>query len=64
MVGLIPVSSSMPGSRLVLGYREVEALADGPLLRCGQRVRGHEFHWAIQEETPSEQNAVYSVLNS
>ena len=63
MVGLIPASPSMPESRLVLGYREVEALADGPLLRRGQRVRGHEFHWSIQEGTPSEPNAVYTVLD-
>jgi len=63
LVGLIPVSSSMPGSRLVLGYREVEALADGPTLRRGHRVRGHEFHWSIQEGTPSARSAAYTVLN-
>ncbi len=63
MVGLLPVSSSMPGSRLVLGYREVEALADGPLLRRGQRVRGHEFHWSVQDGAPSQQDAAYSVVD-
>ena len=63
MVGLIPVSSTMPGSRLVLGYREVEAMSDGPLLRRSQRVRGHEFHWSIQEGELSEHNAAYSVLD-
>ena len=63
MVGLIPVSSSMPESRLVLGYREVEARSDGPVMRRGQRVRGHEFHWSVQQGTPSERNAVYTVLD-
>ena len=63
MVGLIPVSSSMSESRLAMGYREVHALADGPLLSHGQRVRGHEFHWSTQEEAPSEQDAVYRVLD-
>ena len=63
MVGLLPVSSSMPGSRLVLGYREVEALADGPLLRRGQRVRGHEFHWSVQDGAPSRGDAAYSVID-
>ena len=63
MAGLIPVSSSMAESRLVLGYREVEALADGPLLTRGQRVRGHEFHWSVQEVNPTEGDAMYSVLD-
>ena len=63
MVGLLPVSSSMPGSRLVLGYREVEALSDGPLLQRGQRVRGHEFHWSVQDGTPSQDSAAYRVVD-
>ena len=63
MVGLIPVASSMEGSRLNLGYREVEALRHGPVMRRGQRVRGHEFHWSILEQPPSESQAVYEVLD-
>ena len=63
MAGLIPASSAMSGSRLSLGYREVEALADGPLLKRGQRVRGHEFHWSLQEGTPDADNALYSVMD-
>ena len=63
MVGLVPTSSSMPNSRLSLGYREVEALADGPLLRRGQLVRGHEFHWSVQEGAPTEENAFYRVVD-
>ncbi len=63
MVGLIPVSSSMPGNQLVLGYRELESLRDGPLLPRGGRVRGHEFHWSVQEGDPSQGNALYAVLD-
>ena len=63
MVGLLPVSSSMPGSRLVLGYREVEALTNGPLLRRGQRVRGHEFHWSVQDGAPSQREAAYRMVD-
>jgi cobyrinic acid a,c-diamide synthase len=63
MAGLIPVSSAMPGSRLVLGYREVEARCDGPLLVRGQRVRGHEFHWSVQEGAPRPAEAAYSVVD-
>ena len=37
MVGAIPVVSSMEGRRLHLGYREVAAGGDGPLLAAGQQ---------------------------
>ena len=63
MAGLVPVSSVMEGSRLVLGYRELEALSDGPLMQCGRRVRGHEFHWSVQEGMPTPAEAAYSVLD-
>ena len=43
MVGAIPTSSVM-GSRLVLGYRRAIALQDTPLLSQFQTVTGHEFH--------------------
>ena len=53
MAGAIPVVSSMTGRRLHLGYREVAACADGPLLRAGESVRGHEFHWSVLQEPPT-----------
>ena len=37
-------------------------MTDGPLLSKGQRVRGHEFHWSIQTGTPSEETALYAIL--
>lgn len=49
MVGAIPVSSRLDSPRLSLGYRTVRALGDGPLLRRGQAVRGHEFHWSVMD---------------
>ena len=63
MVGAIPVTSSMAGRRLHLGYREVEACAAGPLLRAGEQVRGHEFHWSVLQEPPDEHSAAYRVVN-
>ena len=63
MVGAIPVVSSMEGRRLHLGYREVAAQADGPLLRAGEQVRGHEFHWSVLQEPPDAAGAAYRVLN-
>ena len=61
MVGLIPARSSMSKGRLTLGYREVEALADGALMRKGERVRGHEFHWSVADSPASEDAAAYAV---
>jgi cobyrinic acid a,c-diamide synthase len=63
MVGAIPVVSSMVGSRLHLGYREVESRTDSPLLRRGQRVRGHEFHWSVLEQAPDPEQSVYRVTS-
>ena len=63
MAGLIPAVSAMSQSRLSLGYREVEARADGPLLSSGQQVRGHEFHWSTLEQPPQDGESVYRVVN-
>ena len=63
MVGVIPAVSSMSKQHLTLGYREVESRTDGPLLRRGQRVRGHEFHWSILEQQPDPEQSVYRVVD-
>ncbi|WP_167476776.1 cobyrinate a,c-diamide synthase [Nocardia arthritidis] len=43
MAGIVDAAAEF-GPRLTLGYREAVALADSPLWRAGERVRGHEFH--------------------
>ena len=63
MVGAIPVVSSMVGRQLHLGYREVESCTDSPLLRKGQRVRGHEFHWSVLEQPADPERSVYRVVD-
>ncbi|MBM3943206.1 MAG: cobyrinate a,c-diamide synthase [SAR202 cluster bacterium] len=63
MIGAIPVVSSMAGRKLTLGYREVESCTDSPLLRRGQRVRGHEFHWSVLGQPPDPEQAVYRVVD-
>ncbi len=63
MVGAIPVITSMNNRRLTLGYREVEACEDTPLLNRGQKVRGHEFHWSVLTEQPGPEQAVYRVVD-
>lgn len=60
MLGLLPFSSRMDRARLTLGYREARALRDGPLVRAGQRVRAHEFHWSTSAP-PAPEIAAWSV---
>ena len=63
MLGLIPAVSAMSNRRLTLGYRELESRTDSPVLRRGQRVRGHEFHWSTLEQPPDPDQSVYRVLD-
>ena len=63
MVGLIPAVSAMSQTRLTLGYREVESCSDSPVLKMGQRIRGHEFHWSTLERPPGPDESVYKVVN-
>jgi cobyrinic acid a,c-diamide synthase len=43
MADVLPMTGAMT-TRLTLGYRRATALADGPLVRAGEQVTGHEFH--------------------
>ncbi|MCI0845990.1 MAG: cobyrinate a,c-diamide synthase [Chloroflexi bacterium] len=63
MLGLIPAVSAMSNRRLTMGYRELESRTDSPVLRRGQRVRGHEFHWSTLEQPPDPDQSVYRVLD-
>ena len=63
MTGVIPAVSRMSSKRLTLGYRELEAMSDGPLLRKGQTVRGHEFHWSTLDLPPDPAHSVYRVVD-
>ncbi len=62
MVGAIPDWSSLRMPRLTLGYRKVRARQDTPLLRRGEVVRGHEFHYSVLDRQPPRDNAAYDVL--
>lgn len=57
MVGAIPVSTRIDKPQLNLGYRTIEALADGPVLRKGEVARGHEFHWSVLQAGGISPNA-------
>ena len=57
MVGAVPASSRIDNHRLTLGYRTVQALSDGPLMKKGEIARGHEFHWSVLDQDDVPQNA-------
>ena len=57
MFDLLPVETKMQSERLTIGYRELEALRDSPLLAQGARVRGHEFHWSVADPPTADQAA-------
>ena len=63
MVGVIPAESAMSQSRLTLGSREVESCSENPVLRTGQRARGHEFHWSTLAQQPRSEESVYKVVD-
>lgn len=46
MAGLLGLETSFARRKMTLGYREARLLAPSPLGPLGERVRGHEFHYA------------------
>ena len=46
MAGLLSVETSFAKRKMTLGYRDATLLADCALGRAGQKLRGHEFHYA------------------
>ena len=58
MVGLIPARTAITSNRLSIGYRELRALRDTPMLDAGGTVRAHEFHYSsLLAETATEMAA-------
>lgn len=62
MVGAIPGHAVMQSRRSRLGYATVRATRDTILLRAGETVRGHEFHYSMWEGTPEDLPHAYAVL--
>jgi cobyrinic acid a,c-diamide synthase len=59
MIGLVPGWSAIDQPRLSIGYRTGRAHRDSFLLRQGEPVRGHEFHWSNLAGGPTETSAAY-----
>ncbi|MDA8195470.1 MAG: cobyrinate a,c-diamide synthase [Thermaerobacter sp.] len=45
-VGMVPAAAVLTDRLAGLGYREITAAAPSWLLPAGERIRGHEFHYA------------------
>lgn len=54
MAGIVPAHTVMQERRAALGYREVTALHDCLLLKQGERLRGHEFHYSVMSYPDGE----------
>ncbi len=61
MTGCFPFSSRMTSKLRSLGYREVTLEKDTLLGKCGQIIRGHEFHYSEIEMKPNGTETVYNV---
>jgi len=51
MAGLLPLETSFAAPQRHLGYRSAALLGDGPLGRAGTVYRGHEFHFASEQQS-------------
>jgi cobyrinic acid a,c-diamide synthase len=60
MCGVLPYGTRM-GARRSLGYRTASALRPSPLLRGGESVTGHEFHWSSADPAIEPGGAAWSV---
>ena len=54
MAGLLPMTTSMQQPQRHLGYRQVTLKTDHPLGHKGSNLRGHEFHYAVEQRGEGE----------
>jgi cobyrinic acid a,c-diamide synthase len=61
MLGLFPFRAQMNDRLRALGYREVSLCRDTLLGPAGTVIRGHEFHYSVIVDLPSDVPRVYSL---
>lgn len=64
MVGLIPGRVEMKKKLQALGYKEIIAVRDNILLKKGEKIKGHEFHYSNLKELSSGIINAYQVMAS
>lgn len=62
MAGLLPVSTSYAKRKLHLGYRVARLLQQGALGPIGQRLVGHEFHYASVTQSDDSREAAFASI--
>jgi cobyrinic acid a,c-diamide synthase len=62
MAGLLPVETSYAKRKMHLGYRVAHLLHDGVLGTAGQRVVGHEFHYASVSRSDTAREAAFAAI--
>ncbi len=62
MAGLLPVETSYAKRKMHLGYRVAHLLHDGALGVAGQRVVGHEFHYASVSRSDTDREAAFAAI--
>jgi cobyrinic acid a,c-diamide synthase len=64
MVGLLPVETSYAKRKMHLGYRVAHLLEGGVMGQAGQRLVGHEFHYAsVTQIDPSRETAFATITD-
>ena len=62
MLGLLPYRTAMQNQRVKIGYTEIIAASPSqPLLRPGEKWRGHEFHWSLLQDEINPAQAAYLI---
>jgi cobyrinic acid a,c-diamide synthase len=62
MAGLLPVSTSYAKRKLHLGYRMAHLLHGGALGPAGQRLVGHEFHYASVTQSDNNSETAFATI--
>ncbi len=62
MLGLLSHATSFAKRKMNLGYRQARLLANCPLGRAGDTIRGHEFHYA-RVITPGNDDALAELAD-
>ncbi|WP_230533671.1 cobyrinate a,c-diamide synthase [Microvirga roseola] len=62
MAALLPVSTSYAKRKIHLGYRVAHLLHQGSLGQAGQRLIGHEFHYASVTRSDESREAAFAAI--
>ena len=62
MAGLLPVETSYARRKMHLGYRVAHLLEGGIMGQAGQRLVGHEFHYASVTQSDSSREAAFVTI--